>query len=140
MSTRADFKTARKQQTERYSDFSTNFDIHPVNFSLNRLTNENAIKRSIKNILLTNKNERLFNSNFGGNLTALLFEPMGQITVDSMRKSIYDTISNYEPRVKLSEIEIIPNEENQSYRVNIYFMIVNQKDPVGMTIVLRRIR
>lgn len=138
--TRADINTARKEQTEFYSDLTVDLAHHPVTYELTRLTNENAVKRSIKNILLTNRGERLFNRDFGGDLTRLLFEPMSDMTAISIKQSILDSITTHEPRVRISDIEVIANEEQNSYRVNIYFMIVNQKNLVGMTVFLQRVR
>lgn len=140
MSTRADYKTPSQKQIDHYSDLTTDLSSHPITQELNRLRNENAIKRSIRNILLTNKNERLFSSGFGGNLIRMLFEPISIMTSESIKQNIYDAITKYEPRAKLHTIEVIPDEDNNLYRVNIIFLIVNQKDPVGLTVFLKRVR
>lgn len=138
--TRANYNTATKKQQEFFSDFTVNLDMHPVTHELSRSTNEAAVKRSIRNILLTNRNERPFNPTFGSNISKLLFEPMLPSTADSLKQTISDSISEHEPRAKVSTIEVISDEYNQSYRVNIIFLIVNQKDPVGMTVNLYRVR
>ena len=136
--TRANYNVASKKQEEYYSDFLTDFDMHPMTKELSRNTNINAVKRSVRNLILTNRNERLFNSNIGGNISRLLFEPMGVSTADSLKHAINDTLSEHEPRIKLSNIEVLPDPDNNLYRINIYFMIVNIRDPVGMTVALTR--
>lgn len=138
--TRANFNTATKKQLEFFSDFTVDFTPHPVTEELSRLTNENAVKRSIRNIIMTNKNERPFMPTFGGDLNKLLFEPMSPSTSINIQNAINDAIINFEPRAKLSNIEVIPDEVNNSYRVNIFFMVVNSKNPVGMTVFLQRVR
>lgn len=140
VSTRTNFNTAIKKQQEFFSDFMTDLTVHPVTQELSRITNEAAVKRSLKNIVLTNRNERLFNPDFGGNINRLLFEPMGPATAEAIKHALNDTITTFEPRVKLSNIEVIPDEITQSYRVNIFFLIVNAKEPSGMTITLYRVR
>lgn len=140
VSTRANYQTETKKRTERYSDVTTDLSMHPVTFELSKITNENAVKRSIKNIILTNKNERLFNNKFGGNITSLLFEQMSPSTSDSLKHAINDAIITNEPRAKVSNIEVIADEHTQTYRVNIYFMVVNSEQPTGLTIFLQRVR
>lgn len=140
MQTRSDFNTPKKQQREYWSDFNTNLDVHPVTMELSRLTNDQAVKRSLKNIILTNKTERLFNPGFGGNIHRLLFEPMNEHTSESIKHAINDVILEYEPRVKLESIEVIPNEQHNLYRINIFFMIVNQESMSAMTVLLYRVR
>lgn len=138
--TRADFNTAKQKQAEYFSDLPVDMAIHPVTNELTRLTNEQAVKRSIRNIILTNKGERLFQPSFGGNIRALLFEPMNDMTSESLKHAINDAITNHEPRAKIHSIEVIPDDFNQLYRVNILFLIVNAKEPSGMTVSLYRIR
>lgn len=138
--TRANFNTANKKQDEFFSDFMVDLSVHPITNELNRNTNENAIKRSIRNILLTNHHERLFNPTFGGNLSKLLFEPMSVATADAIKHTINDTIIDNEPRVKLSNIEVFGDELNHSYRINLYFLIINSEKPSAMSITLYRVR
>lgn len=138
--TRADFNTATKKQQEFWSDFTTDFGDHPVTHELLRLNNENAVKRSIRNLILTNKTERLFNPELGSNINRLLFEPMIPATAEALKHAINDTITSHEPRVRLSNIEVIPDEISQLYRVNIFFMVVNRADPMAMTVLLYRVR
>lgn len=137
---RANLNTPNKKKLEYFSDFTTDLSAHPVTAELARLTNEQAVKRSIRNIILTNKRERLFDPEFGCDLSRLLFEPMTTSTSDSIKHTINDAIIKHEPRVRLSDIQVIADEMNHMYRVNIVFLILNAKEPTGMTVTLKRIR
>lgn len=140
MSSRADQRTARTVQRELFSDLTVDLSVHPMTHELSRSLNENAVKRSVRNIVMTDFNERPFQPKLGCGVRRLLFEPMSSATSESIKHAIVDAITAYEPRVKLSEVRVVADELSQVYRVDIVFLIVNYHDPVGMTITLERIR
>lgn len=129
-----------KQQEVFYSDFFTNFNNHPNTGYLVRLTNEESIKRALRNLLLTNRTERRFQPQFGGDLHKLLFEDISPITSNLIQKSIEDTISRFEPRIKLINVTVIPNEQRNSYEVGIIFQPINISTQSAMTVTLYRVR
>lgn len=129
-----------KQQEFFYSDFFTNFNNHPNTGYLVRLTNEESIKRALRNLLLTNRTERRFQPQFGGDLHKLLFEDISPITSNLIQKSIEDTISRFEPRIKLINVTVIPNEQRNSYEVGIIFQPINISTQSAMTVTLYRVR
>lgn len=138
--TRVDKYTEINSQRDVYSDFLTDLDPHPNTQDVVRVTNEGAIKRSIRNILLTNKYERLMQPDFGADITRLLFEPISDINTTLLKEYITEAITSYEQRVKIIDLVIEPIEENQTYRVFLSFFIINRTEPTNMVINLYRVR
>jgi phage baseplate assembly protein W len=123
-----------------YSDIDTDLTINPISEDIGRLTNENAIRRSIRNLLLTDFYERPFKPDIGSNLRKLLFELVTPITVELLQKSITDVINNYEPRANLIDVICTPYEDNNAIDVTIVFSIINREEPITMQLSLDRIR
>jgi phage baseplate assembly protein W len=123
-----------------YSDFYTNFNIHPQNKRLAKYTNEESVKRSIRNLILTEKYDRFFQAELGCRIKSLLFENMSPVIVDEMKAVLRETIDRYEPRARVLDIIIQPNEPRQAYDVYIYFEVINRVDPVSVNITLYRAR
>lgn len=130
--------TSKKVRT--FSDLDLTFTAHPVTQDLVRLYDENAIKRSIRNLLLTNNYERPFHSEIGSQLRALLFEPASPMLNTMIKRVIVDTITTFEPRVALNDVTVNINPDNNAAYVTIIFTIVNTVRPVTMSIVLERTR
>ena len=126
--------------TRTFSDIDVDFMPNPITSDILKKTNENAIAQSIGNLLQTSHYERLFNPTFGGNIRALLFENMDPVTALRMEKEITKMVENYEPRVILSSITIVPQYENNAYDVKIKFRIVNRQEPIQITFQLERLR
>ena len=138
--TRADNYTQTDRTQELYSDFLTDLNPHPQTGDIVRYVNENAVKRSIRNLILTNRNERLFQPKFGGDINSLLFEPMDSISAGIIQDHITQAITNYEPRCKLISVDVVPNEPKQAYFVNVQYMIINNQSVQQTTITLYRVR
>lgn len=128
------------RKKELFSDFLCDLNPHPEMKDIVRYVDENAVKRSIKNLILTNRYERLFQPDIGSDIRKILFEPMVSATAQVLKGYIRDTINAYEPRCKLLEVEVIPNEQRQMYRVIIIFAILNKTEPVQLDISLYRVR
>ncbi len=123
-----------------YSDFLNDLTPHPVVKDIVRYTNEASVNRSIRNLLRTNRGERLYQPDIGSDLQQLLFEPMIDSTGDLIRKFVQNTITNYEPRAKVLNVEVKAYEESNAYSVTIYYMLINRQDPVQLTVTLDRVR
>ncbi len=123
-----------------YSDFLNDLTPHPVVKDIVRYTNEASVNRSIRNLLRTNRGERLYQPDIGSDLQQLLFEPMIESTGDLIRKFVQNTITNYEPRAKVLNVEVKAYEESNAYSVTIYYMLINRQDPVQLTVTLDRVR
>jgi len=129
-----------------FSDVNVSFTPHPVTGKLPVLKNADAVKRSVRNLILTNKYERPYQPNFGGNILSQLFELNTQddniTSVDrfAIRNQIETAINNYEKRAKVTDIQTEFNEQTNQLNVTIRFQIVNQRLPVDLTISIQRVR
>lgn len=123
-----------------YSDFLNDLTPHPVVKDIVRYTNEAAVNRSIRNLLLTNKGERLYQPDLGTDLRKLLFEPISPSTSDLISKFVNDTIRYHEPRAKVLKVDVKAYEEQNAYAVTIQYLIINKQDPVQLTVTLDRVR
>ena len=123
-----------------FADFTTNFKKHPNTGDLARLTNEEAIKQSIKNIVLTNAGERLFQPSIGSNIRSYLFEPIDNFTASFLADAIKQTIFNHEIRVEYLEVDTEADEDNNHYNVYISFTAHNKPDVVNVELTLKRLR
>jgi phage baseplate assembly protein W len=131
--------TATKRQ-RTFSDLDLNFTAHPVTGDVARLYDENAIKRSVRNLLQTNNFERPFHSEIGSQIRALLFEPASPVLNTMLKRVIADTIATFEPRVVVNSVTVSSNADNNALNVTLVFTIVNTVNPVTMNVVLQRTR
>lgn len=132
--------TANTRQTELYSDFRTDFSPHPIKGDLVRITNTEAVKRSVRNIVLTAQYERFGNPNFGAGVRALLFENPSVIVADMLRDELRVAINNHEKRAKIIEIYVGITPDANGYSATIVFSTINNIEPVRITQLLTRIR
>ena len=112
-----------------FKDISMTFQANPLNNDLIAIKNENAIARSIRNIVFTLPGEKYFNPNFGSQISKVLFENIDDITASVIVDEIKESIRNYEPRVELLDVEAIPNFDNNQFDVNIIYIIVGSEIP-----------
>lgn len=137
---RIDRITETGREKERYSDFLTDLTPHPNTKDLVKVRNIDAVKRSVRNLIVTDKFERLMAPDIGSNIKKLLFEPFSGPVSNLIRQYVVETIGNFEPRAKVIKVDCAPNELNQSYRVDIYFYVINIPDPISLTVTLYRVR
>ena len=123
-----------------YSDLSTNFSLNAMTGDVVRLTELDAVKRAIKNIVMTNKYERLLNPRFGAGINDLLFEPMSPLTTMTLRDAIEDTIVTYEPRADLITLDVVPDEYSQTYYVDLVFSLRSTNQTGTVQFFIDRIR
>lgn len=140
MASRADFLTEIIKKKEFYSDIPTNFDSVPGTESLTRLTNEDALKSSVKNVILTQFGERFFQPTFGSSIRKLLFENSENFLKEDLRGEIIRTVNQNEPRASISNLDIIVDPENYLIKVYIVFFGINRNEPVVLDFILRRVR
>ena len=115
--------------SQGFRDISMTFQNNPLNSDLIALKNETAIARSIRNIVFTLPGEKFFNPNFGSRVTRSLFENIDEISASNIRDEIATSIVNFEPRVELKNVEVIPNYDNNSFDVIITYSIVGINVP-----------
>lgn len=126
--------------TRLFSDLDFNFSPHPVTGDLVVKYDENAIKQALKNLIMTRNYERPFHSDIGSPVRELLFDLITPMTGLMVKRAIVDLVSNYEPRVVLTDVEVIASPENNSLYVSISFRIVNTEKPLTLDFVLERTR
>ena len=107
-----------------FKDLSMTFQANPLNFDLIGLKNENAIARSVRNIVFTLPGEKFFDQNFGSRISAALFENIDDISASVIKDEINFSIERYEPRVDLIDVECYPNYDNNSFDVTIIYNII----------------
>tara|TARA_B100000965_G_scaffold242218_1_gene203305 strand:+ start:2025 stop:2426 length:402 start_codon:yes stop_codon:yes gene_type:complete len=107
-----------------FKDVSATFQVNPINSDVIILKNENAIARSIRNLIFTVPGEKPFAPTIGSNVTALLFENMDLLTASSIKSEIEYTIINFEPRVNLTDVEVTANIDNNQFDCVIRYDIV----------------
>jgi phage baseplate assembly protein W len=115
--------------SQGFRDISMTFQNNPLNSDLIALKNETAIARSIRNIVFTLPGEKFFNPNFGSRVSRSLFENIDEILASNIRDEIATSIVNFEPRVELKNVEVIPNYDNNSFDVIITYSIVGINVP-----------
>lgn len=128
------------KKPEFFSDFSTNFAKTPVGDQLSRAINERAVNQSLRNLILTNLGERLFQPNVGSGLYSMLFEPNFSDSLNSVRFFIQNTIENNEPRVNLLDVRVVSSENDQEIIINIFYSLINNPEPITFSFILKRVR
>ena len=126
--------------TRQFADLDLNFTPHPVTGDVGFKKDDNAIKQAVKNLVLTQNFERPFHSEIGSSLRSLLFEPATPMTKEILRKTISDTITNFEPRVDLIDVEIRYTLDDTAVDVRIIFKIRNTFTPIDVNLTLERTR
>jgi phage baseplate assembly protein W len=137
---RGDLYTSVKKKSEIYSDFFADLTPHPDTGEIVRAVNETAVSRSIRNIILTNRYDRVMNPTLGSGIQSLLFEPMNSATTDAIRSAIITAINNHEPRARVERVIVEENEQFQYYRVTVIFFIINNETPFTTNVTLQRVR
>ena len=124
----------------KFSDFNLDFTAHPVTGDITKKLNENAIAQSIRDLLLTAHYERPFKPDLGSNLKKFLFEPIDNVTTSLIQDAIFQTLTNYEPRVVIQSVVAAPNYEEDRYDVTVTFFVRNTIEPLSITFFLQRVR
>ena len=112
------------KRSRAFKDISLSFLKNPVTKDIASVNNEESIKQSIKNIVLTSPGEKLFNPKFGSNVYNMLFEPMDPFMIDTLQIEILNTIRNYEQRVEVTSLRCIPDYDFNSVTVSLDYRII----------------
>ena len=112
-----------------FKDVSMSFKYNPLSGDLITLSNENAIARAVRNIVSTTPGEKFFDPDFGSSVGEILFENVDNITAVSIRDEIRSSLSNYEPRVELIDVDVDPNFDENQFDVIITYRIVGVDIP-----------
>tara|TARA_R100000951_G_C2561366_1_gene155709 strand:+ start:191 stop:607 length:417 start_codon:yes stop_codon:yes gene_type:complete len=124
-----------------FSDVSVTFTAHPVTGKLPVLKNADAVKRAVRNLILTNFGERPYDPLYGGNVRALLFENTDDpLLIDRIRRDITRAINQYEERAKVLQVDVQLRPDSNSLVIKVQFQIVNQRFPVDLEVAIERVR
>jgi phage baseplate assembly protein W len=123
-----------------YADLDLDFLAHPTTKDVMKKTGVEAIKRSVRNLLLTNFYDRPFQSNIGSNALKILFDNATPMSATFLSNAIKETLKSYEPRIRVDDVVVKFDFDNNGYNVQLFFTIVNRNEPAAITLFLERIR
>ena len=115
--------------SKSFKDISMSFKFNPLSGDLISLSNENAIARAVRNIVLTTPGEKFFDPDFGSSVSEILFENVDDITAISIEDEIKNCLANYEPRVELIDVNVDPNFDQNQFDVIITYRIIGVDIP-----------
>lgn len=129
------------RDVRQYRDLDLFFSKNQGNGDVNKITGVEAVKRSIRNLVLLNFYEKPFNPEIGSDVRYLLFENMSPLTSVVLARAIEDVIEDFEPRARLVSVRAFPNLDRNEYEVTIEFFVVNTPtELVDMTVFLEVLR
>lgn len=123
-----------------YSDLDLTFLRQPATGDVAMKYDEQSVIRSVRNLLSTNRYERLFQPNIGSSLNTLLFEPVSPLTANLIEDEIVRMIKNYEPRVTISQVVVSAEPDSNQFNVSLYVFVGNQTTPTAINLILTRTR
>lgn len=129
-----------RRKSDVYSDFHKDMTQSPINFDLARKVDEEAVKESIRNLILTDRGERLFQPDIGSDIRKMLFENMNSATVEVIKNLVRTTIRNYEPRANLIGVDVLTTIDSLQVDIIITFNIINRIEPIVFAVTLDRVR
>jgi phage baseplate assembly protein W len=136
--TRSDKFTELINKPVKFSDIAINLDVHPNTGDLIRITNENSIKKQMKNLLLTNKYERPFMPSYGCSIRSILFENLTDQTALIIKDIITEAVKNHMPHVRVLAVQVIPIDQGVS--IEIVFVALNIEGNQTLSFYLDRVR
>lgn len=128
------------RNTRQYSDFNLLFSKHPATGDVIRRNDEDAVKQSLRNLISTRHYERPFHPEIGCQIHGLLFENFNPVTVQVMKKTIFDTIDKFEPRVTVLEVRLREKPDDNEIVCDIVFRLNNSDRPITLTTLITRVR
>ena len=139
--TDAQRSNASSSSSRIYKDLALSFEKNQSTGDVIIKRDIEAVKQSVKNLILTNHYERPFHPEIGSSVTAMLFEPMNPITAHTLQRTIAECIENFEPRARLVSINAYANQDRNAYEVTISFYVVNApSELVTLSTMLERSR
>lgn len=123
-----------------YSDFHKDLTSNPITNDLAVRRDEEAVKEAIKNLLLTDRGERLMQPNLGGNIRAMLFENNTPAVIKIIQEQVRETIAQFEPRAEVIDIIVQSQIDDNKVSITVNFYIVNSEQPITVNVFLERTR
>lgn len=138
---RADKYSLEQKKQEIYSDFLNGFDLNPTTGYLARLTNEESVKQSIKNLMLTSIGERFYDTSKGSKIRNSLFDNFDPTNLELIKMQASEVLQAYEPRARIAAIRLNEDLDRNSYNLTFVFSIINIPDQTfDLTINVKRVR
>ena len=139
--TDAQAKNNIDRNVRQYTDLDLFFGKKATSKDISKVTDVQAVKRSVRNLILTNHYEKPFHPEIGSGVRGILFEPMTPLTAHILTRKIEDVIENFAPRARLINVIAYPNLDRNEYEVTIEFYVVNTPtELVDLTVMLERLR
>ena len=110
--------------SNRFKDLSMSLQVNPLNNDIISIFNETAISRSIRNLVFTLSGERFFNQDVGCKVSRVLFENIDEISASIIKSEIVTTVVNYEPRVALTSVDVVPDYDSNAFEVTIRYNVI----------------
>ena len=129
-----------KRANRIYKDLDLNFGRNPITNDVNKLTDVEAVKRSVRNLINTNHYERPFHPEIGSDVRGMLFEPMTPLTALNLQRKVAEVLNNFEPRINLQQVLASPDIDRNSYELKIMFYVIGSNEPVVVETFLERLR
>jgi phage baseplate assembly protein W len=129
-----------KLRKNLFKDLDLDFSPHPMTGDVPQKKDEEAVKRSIRNLVLMNKYDKPFKPEVDSRITRLLFEPATPITAVVLRSNIIDMLNRYEPRAKINDVMVVFNDEKNMFEVSISFMLLNTRETSKVFVTIERLR
>ena len=129
-----------KRSNRIYSDLNLSFTKNPATKDVAKLKDVEAVKRSVRNLVLTNRFERPFHPEIGSGIRGLLFEPMTPLTSLALQRKVEEVLLNFEPRISLVQVLSNANVDRNSYDLKIMFYVIGSEEPVEVETFLERLR
>lgn len=123
-----------------YSDLDLDFFAHPTTGDVVRKVGEDAVKRSVRNLIFTNFYDRPYRSYIGSSVRQILFENGNPLTATFLETAIRDVINNFEPRVRLLAVTVSADFDRNGFNVDLQYVIKNREEPIITSIFLERVR
>ena len=128
------------RNTRQFTDLNLMFTKHPATADVTRKIDEEAVKSSIRNLISTKNYERPFHPEIGCQIYSLLFENFNPITVQVMKRTIFQVIEKYEPRAQVLEVNLRAKPDDNEINIEIIFKVINTSRPVTLNAAISRIR
>ena len=128
------------RSTRDYKDLDLDFGRNTVTNDVNKLTDVEAVKRSVRNLILTNHYERPFHPELGCGIRGLLFENITPIIAIQLERKVEEVLSNWEPRAEINDISAKPDLDRNAYELVVNFYVVGSTEPVTVSTFLERLR
>ena len=137
----AQSQNVSSRNVRRYVDLDLFFEKKIPNNDVNTITDVQAVKRSVRNLVLLNPYEKPFHPEISSGIRGMLFELMTPFVAAQLTKKVEDVINNFEPRARLVSVRSIPDYDRNAYEVSVEFYVVNAPtELVDLTVMLERLR